>query len=307
MEEKKFYAENSCSQRIDKYLAEKDESLTRSRIQKLIEDGLVFINDKSCTKKTEVKTGDVITLNIPEPVVLSATAQNIPVEIIYEDEDVIVVNKPRGMVVHPANGNPDGTLVNALMYHCGEKLSSINGVIRPGIVHRIDKDTTGLLMVAKNDNAHLFLSEQIKDHSFVREYIALADGNLKNDSDIINRPIGRSEKDRKKMAVTEKNSREAVTQYTVVERFSGYTLVRCKLYTGRTHQIRVHFSSMGHPITGDMVYGAKKQPLFSGGQLLHATKLGFIHPVTKQYMEFEKDIPEDFSEILNKLRKVNKI
>ncbi len=306
MEEKNFNAEADCK-RIDKYLSEVDESLTRSRVQKLIEDGFVFINGKECNKKTAVKKGDVINVNIPEPVVLNAVAQDIPIDIIYEDDDVIVVNKPRGMVVHPANGNPDGTLVNALMYHCKGNLSSINGIIRPGIVHRIDKDTTGILMVAKNDESHLFLSEQIKDHSFVREYIALVDGNLKDDNGVINKPIGRSEKDRKKMAVTDKNSREAVTNYTVLERFRGYTLVRCKLYTGRTHQIRVHFSSMGHPVTGDKVYGPEKQPLFSGGQLLHATKLGFIHPKTKKYIEFEKDIPEDFFQVVDKLRKVNRL
>lgn len=306
MEEKIFIANEDCK-RIDKYLSEIDESLTRSRVQKLIEENLVFINEKPCGKKTAVKKGDTVKVNIPEPVILNASPQNIPIDIVYEDEDVIVVNKPRGMVVHPANGNPDGTLVNALMYKCKGKLSSINGVIRPGIVHRIDKDTTGILMVAKNDDAHLFLSEQIKDHSFKREYIALVDGNLKENSGTINRPVGRSEKDRKKMAVTEKNSREAITEYRVLERFSGYTLVRCKLYTGRTHQIRVHFSSMGHPVTGDKVYGPQKQPLFSGGQLLHAAKLGFIHPKTKEYVEFEKEIPEDFSDVINKLRRVNKI
>lgn len=306
MEEKIFTVEEDCK-RIDKYLSDSDESLTRSRIQKLIEDGLVLVNDNPCNKKTSLKKGDIIKICIPEPVTLNAVPQDIPIDIVYEDEEVMVVNKPRGMVVHPANGNPDKTLVNALMHHCKERLSSINGVIRPGIVHRIDKDTTGILMVAKNDEAHIFLSEQIKDHSFTREYIALVDGNLKDDSGTIDRPIGRSEKDRKKMAVTEKNSREAITKYSVLERFSGYTLVRCKLYTGRTHQIRVHFSSMGHPITGDKVYGPQKQPLFSGGQLLHATKLGFIHPKTKEYVEFEKEIPEDFSEVINKLRRVNKL
>ncbi len=303
MEEKKLTVITDEAIRADKYIAGVFEELTRSHIQKLIDSENVSINGKICTKKTIVKTGDEITICIPEPEVLDAKPQDIPLDIVYEDDDVIIVNKPRNMVVHPANGNPDGTLVNALMHKCKDKLSTINGVIRPGIVHRIDKDTTGILMVAKNDSSHLFLSEQIKDHSFVREYIALCDGNIKENTKRIDKPIGRSEKDRKKMAVTMKNSKEAITDVEVLERFGTHTLIKCKLYTGRTHQIRVHLSSIGHPITGDAVYGAKKQPLFDKGQLLHAYKLGFIHPNTKKYIEFEKNIPEEFTQVLKKLQR----
>ncbi len=302
MEEKRITVETESSVRADKYIPTVLYDLTRSHIQKLIEKGNVFINGKECSKKTLVNNNDEILIIIPEPELLDAKPQDIPIDVIYEDDDVIIVNKPRNMVVHPANGNPDGTLVNALMHRFSDSLSTINGVIRPGIVHRIDKDTTGILMVAKNDNSHLFLSEQIKDHSFVREYIALCDGNIKEDTKRIDKPIGRSEKDRKKMAVTMKNSKEAITDVEVIERFQTHTLIRCKLYTGRTHQIRVHLSSIGHPITGDSVYGAKKQPLFERGQLLHAQKLGFIHPTTKEYIEFTKEIPEEFEAVVNKLR-----
>ncbi len=303
MEEKTLIVSTTQPLRADKYIPSVLPELTRNHIQKLIEDGNVLINKKACTKKTLVKNDDEITIFIPEPEVLNAKPQDIPIDIIHQDSDVIIVNKPRNMVVHPAGGNPDGTLVNALMYKFSDSLSTINGVIRPGIVHRIDKDTTGLLMVAKNDKSHLFLSEQIKDHSFVREYIALCDGNIKEATKRIDKPIGRSEKDRKKMAVTAKNSKEAITDIEVIERFHTHTLIKCKLYTGRTHQIRVHLSSIGHPITGDAVYGAKKQPLFDRGQLLHAYKLGFIHPKTKQYIEFTKEIPEEFERVLKKLRK----
>jgi len=302
MEEKRITVKASEPIRADKYIPTVLTELTRSHIQKLIENQNVFINGNICTKKTSVKENDEILVIIPEPVVLDAKPQDIPIDILYEDNDVIIVNKPRNMVVHPAGGNPDGTLVNALMYKFSDSLSTINGVIRPGIVHRIDKDTTGILMVAKNDSSHLFLSEQIKDHSFVREYIALCDGNIKEDTKRIDKPIGRSEKDRKKMAVTMKNSKEAITDVEVIERFQTHTLIKCKLYTGRTHQIRVHLSSIGHPITGDTVYGAKKQPLFDKGQLLHAYKLGFIHPSTKQYTEFTKEIPEEFETVVNRLK-----
>lgn len=302
MEEIKLTADVCEPVRADKYIVSELSELTRSHIQKLIEDGNILINGKPCSKKTLVKKDDEITVLIPTPVLLDAKPQDIPIDIVYEDDDVIIVNKPRNMVVHPAGGNPDGTLVNALMYRFSGSLSTINGVIRPGIVHRIDKDTTGILMVAKNDHSHLFLSEQIKDHSFVREYIALCDGNIKEDTKRIDKPIGRSEKDRKKMAVTMKNSKEAITDIEVIKRFGTHTLIKCKLYTGRTHQIRVHLSSIGHAITGDSVYGAKKQPLFDKGQLLHAYKLGFIHPKTNKYIEFTKDIPEEFEEVLKKLQ-----
>lgn len=288
--------------RLDKCISEMTDGLTRSRIQKLIEDGCVIVNGSNANKKTAVKAGDIIEIEIPEPEILEAVPQNIGLDIIYEDNDVIVVNKKRGMVVHPAPGNYDSTLVNALMYHCQGRLSSINGVIRPGIVHRIDKDTSGLLMVAKNDEAHVHLSKQIKDHSFKRQYIALADGKFKEECGTINKPIGRNEKDRKKMAVTIKNSKEAVTDYQVMHRYEKHTLLKCTLHTGRTHQIRVHLSSIGHPVTGDKVYGPEKQPLFSGGQLLHAFLLGFIHPKTGEYMEFQTEIPKEFKEVLEKLK-----
>lgn len=287
-------------ERVDKYLASLDIGLTRSYIQKLIEDGCIKVNGEICSKKTSIKNGDIIETEIPEPEELKAVPQNLPLNIVYEDNDVIVVNKPRGMVVHPAPGNPDGTLVNALLFHCEGRLSSINGIIRPGIVHRIDKDTSGLLMVAKNDESHLHLSEQIKEHSFKRQYIALAAGIIKDDSGTINKPIGRNEKDRKKMAVTIHNSKEAVTDFEVLKRYNKHTLLKCTLHTGRTHQIRVHLSSIGHPIAGDKVYGPEKQPIFDRGQLLHAALLGFVHPKTGEYMEFTADIPDDFKEVLKK-------
>lgn len=286
--------------RIDKYLASLKNNLTRSYIQKLIEDGDIRVNGKACNKKTSVKDGDIIEMEIPEPQELEAIPQDIPIEIVYEDDDVIVVNKKRGMVVHPAPGNPDGTLVNALLFHCKGRLSSINGVIRPGIVHRIDKDTSGLLMIAKNDEAHLHLSEQIKDHSFKRQYIALCKGIIKDDNGRIEKPIGRNEKDRKKMAVTIHNSKEAITDYEVIKRYEKHTLLRCTLHTGRTHQIRVHLSSIGHPIEGDKVYAPNLKHIFDFGQLLHAELLGFVHPKTNEYLEFKADIPDDFKEILTK-------
>lgn len=286
--------------RIDKYLASLDNGLTRSYIQKLISDGCVKVNGKICGKKTTVKCGDIIETEMPAPAELKAVPQNLELNIVYEDNDVIVVNKPRGMVVHPAPGNPDGTLVNALLYHCRGRLSSINGVIRPGIVHRIDKDTSGLLMVAKNDEAHLGLSEQIKEHSFKREYIALAKGIINDDKGRIDRPIGRNTKDRKKMAVTYCNSKEAITDFEVLKRYNKHTLLRCTLYTGRTHQIRVHLASIGHPIAGDKVYGPNDRQIFDNGQLLHAALLGFVHPKTGEYMEFTADIPDDFKEVLKK-------
>ena len=291
------------AERTDKYISVNIPELTRSRVQKLISENHVTVNGKPCSKKLSVNKGDEITVEIPEPEILKAVPQDIPLDIVYEDDELLVVNKPRGMVVHPAAGNPDGTLVNALMFHCGERLSSINGVVRPGIVHRIDKDTSGLLMVAKTDFSHLSLSEQIKEHSFKRQYIALVDGKLKEDSGTINKPIGRSEKDRKKMTVTYTNSREAVTDYEVLKRYSKNTLIRCTLHTGRTHQIRVHMLSVGHPITGDKVYGPEKQPLFSEGQLLHACLLGFIHPKTNEYMEFYAPVPQEFRAVIDKLER----
>ena len=240
---------------------------------------------------------------MPEPEILSVEPEDIPLDIVYEDEDVLVVNKPRGMVVHPAVGNYTGTLVNAILYHCGERLSSINGVIRPGIVHRIDKDTSGLLMIAKNNMAHESLSAQLAEHSITRRYTALVYHNLSKDTGTVDAPIGRDPKNRLRMAVTTQNSKRAVTHWTVLERFGKYTLIEAKLETGRTHQIRVHMSHIKHPLVGDMVYGPKKQALTEEGQMLHARVLGFVHPRTGEYMEFERPLPEEFEQVLRKVRK----
>ncbi|WP_244835333.1 RluA family pseudouridine synthase [Clostridium sp. BJN0001] len=288
--------------RIDKFLTSELKKKSRSHIQILIKNHNVTANSKIIKSNYKVKTDDIIEIKEEEPKLLKAVPQNIKLDILYEDSDVIVVNKPQGMVVHPANGNPDGTLVNALLYHCKD-LSSINGVIRPGIVHRIDKDTSGILVAAKNDYAHNILSMQLKEHSMNREYIALVNGILKSDSGKINKPLGRNPKDRLKMAIVEGGKR-AVTNYSVLERFKEYTLIKCVLETGRTHQIRVHMASIGHPLVGDPLYGYKKQHFKLKGQMLHAKKLGFIHPVTKEYMEFVKDEPEYFKEIINKLRNI---
>lgn len=293
-------AENA-GMRIDKFLSEQELGITRSGIQKLIDDGAVTVCGKQIGKNYKLRTGDAVSVEIPEPEALDVVPQNIPVNIIYEDDSLLVVNKPKGMVVHPAAGNPDGTLVNALLYHCRGRLSSINGVIRPGIVHRIDKNTSGLLMVAKTDAAHNFLAAQIKEHSFTREYQAILTGRLKEKSGRIDAPIGRSRYDRKKMCVTELNSKNAVTHYEVLEEFGQYSLVRFRLETGRTHQIRVHSAYIGHPVLGDDVYGKAYKGL--NGQCLHAKKIGFIHPETKAYMEFDSELPEYFTSVLNKLMK----
>ncbi len=285
--------------RVDMFVSENCD-MTRSSVQKLIESNNVNVNGKAVSKNYKLRNGDVVEVEIPEPTELSAEPQNIPIEIVYEDDALLVVNKPKGMVVHPAAGNPDGTLVNALMYHCKGRLSSINGIIRPGIVHRIDKNTSGLLMVAKTDEAHNFLAEQIKEHSFTREYMAVVVGSFSEDNGTINAPIGRHPVDRKKMCVTEKNSKHAITHYETLEKYKGYSLVRFILETGRTHQIRVHSSYNGHPILGDDVYG-KPVKAFEG-QCLHAKKLGFIHPTTKEYMEFDSDLPQYFEKVLSKLR-----
>lgn len=290
-----------AGKRIDVAAAEAGENLTRSGVQKLLADGLVTVNGSPITKSYKVHEGDEVCLTVPVPESMDAQPQNIPIDIVYEDDDLLVVNKPKGMVVHPAAGNPDGTLVNALLYHCKGSLSGINGVIRPGIVHRIDKDTSGLLIVAKNDFAHIRLAEQIKEHSFTREYYAVVHGNFKEDSGIIDAPIGRSPKDRKKMAVTDKNSRNAVTHWFVEERYPGYTYVRVQLETGRTHQIRVHMAYTGHPVAGDLVYGPKNTPKELHGQCLHAGKIGFIHPRTGEYMEFTSELPDYFKNFLRRL------
>ncbi|MDE6762408.1 MAG: RluA family pseudouridine synthase, partial [Oscillospiraceae bacterium] len=251
--------------------------------------------------KIQVKSGDNIIIDVPEPIELSAVPENIPVDIVYEDGDLLVVNKPKGMVVHPASGNYSGTLVNALMYHCSGRLSSINGVIRPGIVHRIDKDTSGLLIVAKNDNAHVKLAEQIKAHTFTREYQAVVCGHFKESVGTIDAPIGRHSVDRKKMCVTDKNSKFAKTEYTVIDEYREHSYVKLKLFTGRTHQIRVHMAYIGHPVFGDSVYG--KSSKYCEGQCLHAKKIGFVHPANGKYYEFDSELPEYFKYVLSKLSK----
>ena len=287
--------------RLDVFVAEIGE-ITRSRAAKLIEDGCVLVNSKVAAKNLKLKTGDKVVLNLPDPVSYNVTAEEIPLDIVYEDNDLLVVNKPKGMVVNPANGNLDGTLVNALMHHCGDTLSGINGVMRPGIVHRIDKNTSGLLMVAKNDTTHNGLAAQIKEHSFTREYEAVVYGNLKDDEGIIDAPIGRHPVKRKQMAVTDKNSKNAVTHYKVIERFGNFTHIRLRLETGRTHQIRVHMAYIGHAVAGDDVYGPKKVITSLNGQCLHAKKVGFVHPITNKYLEFESDLPNYFIKFLKAIR-----
>lgn len=281
------------SRRIDVIVAEIAE-ITRSFAAKLIADGNVFLNGNMAGKNAKVKSSDSIKITIPDPKEDKVEPQNIPLDIVYEDNDLLVVNKPKDMVVHPAAGQRDNTLVNALLYHCGDSLSGIGGVARPGIVHRIDKDTSGLLIVAKNDNAHNFLAEQIKEHSFTREYEAVVYGNVKKDCGTINAPIGRHPTRRKEMAVTPIASRDATTHYRVISRLNGFTHVALKLETGRTHQIRVHMSYIGHPVAGDEVYGPRKVIKKLGGQCLHARKIGFIHPTTKEYMEFTSNLPDYF-------------
>lgn len=293
-------ADEKISERLDKYISEHTE-LSRSYTARLAEDGLVTVNGSAVDKKYKLKGGERIEIAVPEPESLEALPQDIPLDIIYEDDYVIVVNKPQGMVVHPAPGNPDGTLVNGLLYHCS--LSSINGVIRPGIVHRIDKDTSGLLVVAKTNAAHESLSAQLKERKALRRYYCIVNGNIRENEGIIDKPIGRHPIDRKRMAVIE-GGREAVTHYRVLERFRGYCLVECTLETGRTHQIRVHMSYIGHSIVGDPVYGIKKERFKTNGQLLHAKTIGFVHPVTGELMEFDSELPEYFIDILNKLRKL---
>ena len=295
-------ADGEAGLRIDRFLSAKLAELTRSRLQKLIEDGDVTVNGSAVKANYKVKVSDYVCIDPPELKEPEIIAEDIPIEIVYEDTDMLVVNKPQGMVVHPAAGNYSGTLVNALMSHCGDSLSGINGERRPGILHRIDKDTSGLLMVAKNDRAHLMLSEQIKEHSLTRAYKALVHGGFSEDAGTIDKPIGRHPTERKKMTVTEKNSRNAVTHYKVLERFGKYTFIECVLETGRTHQIRVHMSNMGHPIVGDKTYGVRKEEFSLDGQLLHAYKIGFIHPTSGKYMEFVSDIPNYFEKVLYILR-----
>ena len=289
--------------RIDKFLADRIEGLSRSAVTRLIDDGKVTVGDKPLKKKDKTVADMTVTVLIDDPQPVDIVPENIPLDIVYEDEHLLVVNKPKGMVVHPAPGNYSGTLVNALMYHCGGDLSGINGELRPGIVHRIDKNTSGLLSVAKSDIAHAGLSVQIKAHSFEREYLAICYGNLKEDERTVDAPIGRHKIDRKKTCVTQLNSKPAVTHIKVLERYSGFTYIRCRLETGRTHQIRVHMAYIGHPLAGDDVYGPSKVITELHGQCLHAYKLGFIHPVTGEYLEFTAEPPESFVRFRDKLRR----
>lgn len=294
--------ENFEGERIDKFLSVLLEDSSRNAIQKLIENGKVLVNGAIVNKKYKVSTDDEIKMLPSELKPLDAEPENIPLDIVYEDEHLLVVNKPRGMVVHPAPGNYSGTLVNALLYHCKDSLSGINGILRPGIVHRIDKDTSGLLIVAKTDKAHIGLAEQIKEHSFTREYNAVIVGHLKDRQGTINAPIGRNPKDRKKMCVTTTNSKNAVTHYNTIEDYEGYSHISLKLETGRTHQIRVHMAHLGHAVAGDYVYGNDKKSAYLNGQCLHAIKIGFVHPITQEYLEFTSELPDYFKEFLKKLK-----
>lgn len=298
-----YVDDDGVGTRVDRFLVDNMEGYTRSSLQRLLDEGNVLVGNSPVAKNYKCKQGDVISVSVPDAKPLDLEAQNIPLDIVYEDDDLLVVNKQKGMVVHPANGNPDGTLVNALMYHCGDSLSGINGIIRPGIVHRIDKDTSGLLIVAKNDAAHVGLAQQIKDHSFTRAYEAVVYGNVKEDEGTVNQPIGRNPKDRKKMAVVKANSKPAVTHYQVLERFGDFTHIRCVLETGRTHQIRVHMAYIGHPVAGDGVYGPRKVITELEGQCLHAKQIGFVHPITNKYLEFDSELPDYFTKFISKIRK----
>lgn len=306
-----------AGQRIDRLLAETDWSdldtpddagadiadtpLTRSAIQKLLARGLVTVNGAPAAKNARLRAGDAIVLTVPEPEPVEICPEPIPLDVVYEDNDLLVVNKPKGMVVHPAPGHASGTLVNALMAHCGASLSGINGAVRPGIVHRIDKDTSGLLIVAKNDFAHQGLAAQIQAHSFTRAYQAVVYGNLKDDSGTVHAPIGRDPADRKRMAVTAQHSRDAVTHFSVVQRYVGFTHLRLQLETGRTHQIRVHMAYLGHPVAGDPVYGPRKVITRLGGQCLHAGEIGFVHPRSGQFLSFTAPLPAYFTDFLRTL------
>lgn len=295
--------ESDAGARADRWLADAAAGLlTRSAIQKLCDCKAVRVGEKTVSKNDRLRGGETFTIDVPDAQPLDIAPQDIPIEIVYEDGDLLVVNKPKGMVVHPAPGHPDGTLVNALLYHCQGRLSSINGVIRPGIVHRIDKDTSGLLIVAKNDAAHGALAEQIRTHSFTRIYNAVVYGGFSADEGTIDAPIGRSQNDRKKMCVTDKNAREAVTHYQVLERLGRFTWLKLRLETGRTHQIRVHMAYIGHPVAGDPVYGPQKAITSLHGQCLHARVIGFHHPRTGEYMELSSELPDYFSVFLTSLR-----
>lgn len=294
--------EESSGERADKLLSAVLSDYSRSFTQNLFAENLVFCKGKAISKSFKVKAGDKLEFTVPEPKMLSLEPEDVELEIMYEDSDLLVVNKPRGMVVHPAPGNYSGTLVNALLHHCKGNLSGINGVIRPGIVHRIDKDTSGLLLVAKNDNAHVSLSAQIKEHSLLREYRAVIHGKLKEQSGIVDAPIGRSASDRKKMCVTDRNSKNAVTHYEVIEEYKDFSFLRLRLETGRTHQIRVHMAYLGHPVAGDPVYGPKNGVTKLGGQCLHAGLLGFVHPVSGEFIRTEAPLPDYFTDFIRRIK-----
>ena len=299
MRQEIFITEELAGDRIDKFLSEQCEELSRSFIQKLLKSGEVFVGQKPVKASYKVSEGDVITFEVPEAVEPEIVAEDIPLDIVYEDHDVILVNKPKGMVVHPAAGHYSRTLVNALMFHCKDDLSGINGVLRPGIVHRIDMDTTGVLIACKNDLAHNSIAEQLKEHSITRRYRAIVHGVLKQDEGTVDAPIGRHPQDRKKMCINQQNGKHAVTHYKVLKRFDKFTHIECRLETGRTHQIRVHMASLGHPLLGDAVYGPAKSPHKLQGQTLHAGILGFVHPRTGEYMEYSAPLPEYFERLLN--------
>ena len=294
-----------AGKRLDSFLAEKNTAnYTRSFIGKMIEENLVLYNGKPSKASTKIKTGDRIELFEKEPEPLAVKGEEIPLEIVYEDDDLMVINKPRGMVVHPAPGHTSGTLVNAVLSYAGESLSSINGVLRPGIVHRIDKDTSGLILICKNDFSHKALAKQLEEHSITRRYHAICSGRLKEEQGTVSAPIGRDEKNRKQQAINYKHGKEAITHYRLLENLQNASLLECRLETGRTHQIRVHMKSIGHPLLGDPLYGPKKNLYAIKGQALHAMVLGFVHPRSGEYMEFSADYPEDFQKLLNKLRMI---
>lgn len=302
MEQREYIVEaEGAGQRIDRFLSCEDTGLSRSALQGLVAEGHVLCNGRAPAKSLKLKAGDIILLEIPDAKPIEAVPQEIPLDIIYEDAHLLVVNKPKGMVVHPAPGNPDGTLVNALLWHCKGSLSGIGGEIRPGIVHRIDKDTSGLLVAAKNDFAHLALSAQLADHTMARTYEAVVCGNLREDAGTVDAPIGRHPTDRKRMAVTQKNARRAVTHWSVIARYNGYTHIRCELETGRTHQIRVHMAHIGHPLLGDLVYGHKRPEKGLSGQCLHARALRFLHPRTGELVTFTCPLPDYFQDVLARL------
>ncbi len=301
MRQEIFVGEDGTDDRIDKFLAEQCEELSRSFLQKLLKSGEVSVNGQAVKASFRLSEGDLIVFKVPEAAKPEILPEPIPLDILYEDEDVILINKPKGMVVHPAAGHYSGTLVNALMYHCRDSLSGINGVLRPGIVHRIDMDTTGVIIACKNDVSHRSIAEQLKEHSITRRYQAIVHGRLKTDEGTVDAPIGRNPQDRKKMSINDRNGKPAVTHYHVLNRFRDYTHIECRLETGRTHQIRVHMASIGHPLLGDAVYGPARCPYRLEGQTLHAGVLGFVHPRSGEYMEFSAPLPEYFEKLLRTL------